>query len=231
MLFLHRFYNMKRLIYLFIGLGLMQTATAQRQFGIKAGYNYSTASVTWAGVPQPNFYKSGFGIGVLYKMPFDGVIHFSPYIAYNVRGYRHTLNTGPISEYDNTISYLDIVPSLSADFVHHHHSIVISAGPEVGFALSGTEKTISGGVVTTQKMHFATDADYGIADLGLSTSIGYHTGHIFIEAGYQIGFANINNNIDVHLPNFSGYTDPRNIRNRMFSLNIGYFLWNEKVKK
>ena len=64
-------------------------------------------------------------------------------------------------------------------------------------------------------MKFALSGNYGFIDMGVGGSLGFHTNKLLIEAGYQMGLANINNNVE---------NDFRNIQNRMFSLQIGYFL-------
>ena len=55
---------------------------------------------------------------------------------------------------------------------------------------------------------------YGWFDLSLTAGIFYHFNKTFVEVAYTTGLANINNNEEF---------DGRNIRNRMLSLNIGYY--------
>ncbi len=201
------------------------TASAQTtKIAVKAGWNVSTARVHYVNeaksqdIKQPSSFKNGFGIAVLFKTHFDDVLHFSPTIGYNLRGYTYKPTYGDTSKYDNSIHYIDIIPALSADFPvgERKNTLVISAGPQLGFAISGTEKITSNGVITSKKMELDPGGSaYGLFDLGVSTGIAFHTPKIFVEAGYQVGLANINNNYQ---------SDYRNIRNRMLTLSFGYYL-------
>lgn len=194
-------------------------AGAQTKIAIKGGFNYNTARVYQYGVKQPNKFNPGFGIGILIKTQFDGLLRFSPYAGYNMRGYKYDRIVGANdTTFSNTIHYLDLVPALSLDFPaggSDDNLFVVSGGPQLGIALAGTEKRTVKGVTTSSRMKINTDGDYGFFDLGLGMSIGYHTRKFLVEVGYQLGFANINNDGDL---------DGRNIRNRMISFNLGYYI-------
>ena len=215
--------QMKKIYLLIVLIISVTIASAQTKIAIKAGWNVSTARVHYLDEPsekdikQPNFYKNGFGIAILFKTQFDDILHFSPTIGYNMRGYSYKPTYGDTSEYSNTIHYLDIVPALSADFPvgERKNTLVISAGPQLGIAIAGTEKITTAGVTSSHKMKINVDGEYGMFDLGLSTGIGFHTPKMFVEAGFQLGLANINNDFE---------QDKRNIRNRMLSLSFGYYL-------
>ena len=206
---------MKKLFYFLSVFIFVQSLSAQTKIAVKGGFNYSSARVYINDIKQSATFKAGFGAGLLFKMPFDGLLHFSPYIAYNLRGYKYTTKGAIDTTYDNSIHYIDLVPALSIDIPSGANSFVISAGPELGIAFSGKEKRTINGVTASSKMKFSTDGEYGYFDLGLSTSLGYHTKHFLVEAGFQFGLANINNDVDL---------DHRNIQNRMLSLNLGYYI-------
>lgn len=191
------------------------TSPAQTKIAVKGGATFSTARVYVGSEKQDTKINAGYGMGILFKVPFEGVLHFSPWVAYNRRGYEYTPKTGSISHYKNTIHYIDMVPALSVDFSMGKNSLVISAGPHVSVAVGGTEKTSTGNTTSSHKMKFSTSSNFSLVDLGLAGSIGYHIKKFFVEAGFQPGLANINNNVE---------TDMRNIRNRMISLQVGYFI-------
>ncbi|MBC7890026.1 MAG: outer membrane beta-barrel protein [Ferruginibacter sp.] len=206
---------MKQLIYFFLPLFVSDAATAQTKIAIKAGANMATARIYQDGQKLDSKFNPGYGAGILFKAPFEGLLHFSPSLSYNRRGYTYLPKEGNITQYKNTIHYIDIVPSLSVDFSLGQNSLVISAGPHASMAIAGTEKTSVGTASNTSKMKFSTSKNYGLFDLGFTGSIGYHLKRVFIETGFQLGLANINNNVE---------TDKRNIRNRMVSLQFGYYL-------
>jgi hypothetical protein len=218
---------MKKLICGYLTFALFNTTTAQTKtetkeapasltkIAIKAGANMSTARVFQYDEQLENEFIPGYGIAILFKTPFEGLLHFSPTLAYNRRGYIYTPKSGTITEYKNTIHYIDISPSLSVDLPVGKNFFVISGGPHVSFAFSGTEDTTSGNTTSSSKMNFDISKDYGFLEMGLNGSVGFHMKKFLVEAGVQIGLTNINNNVE---------TDFRNIQNRMFSFQIGYYL-------
>ena len=70
----------------------------------------------------------------MFKAPFDGVLHFSPFIAYNRRGYKYLTSTGNIEEIENTIHYVDIAPGVSFDFsVQSNAAFIVGFSPRTWF--------------------------------------------------------------------------------------------------
>lgn len=205
---------MKKIIIAITLLAFYQCSIAQTKIAIKGGYNYSTAKVSYNAVKQPVEAVHGFGLGVQFKAEFDGILHFSPYVQINSRGFIIKPLSGPYKKIQNTIQYLDIVPALSLDFKKGTNAFVISFAPVGSLTNFGREKkTDLNNVTTSSKMSFGYDGT-GWFDLGANFSLGYHFKKTFIEAGYYLGLANINNNSE-----FDGI----NIRNRMISLNLGYY--------
>ena len=144
---------MKNIFFLSISILTSDILQAQTKIGFKAGYNYTTARVFVKNIKQNNQYKSGYGFGIMFKAPFEGVVHFSPYIAYNRKGYKYLPASGNIKEIENTIHYIDIAPGLSFDFpVQGNAAFIIGFGPVLGLAISGKEKNIfTNGTNTTKK--------------------------------------------------------------------------------
>jgi hypothetical protein len=184
------------------------------KWAIRAGYNYTSAKATYAGEMQPVTAKSGFGIAVTTKMDFDGVLHFSPYVGYNMKGFIINPKTGGIKKEEYTIHYFDIAPLLSVDFPVGENTFAISGGPILGITNFGKQKiTTTSNVTSAQKMTFGYGS-YGWFDMSLIAGVSYHFKKMFVETTYTAGLVNINNNEEL---------DGRNIRNRMLSLNIGYY--------
>ncbi len=205
---------MKKWIVILVAVIAAKTSVAQVKVAVKGGWNYSTAKAVYAAIKQPTEFTFGYGIGVLAKVPFDGVLHFSPSVMINKRGFIVKPLTGTNKSEQYSIIYLDLVPSMSVDFAKGDNSFVISLGPDFGFTNFGKLKTTDVNNVTTkEKLKFGFGS-IGWFDIGLNASVGYHMKKIFVEAGYMYGLASINNNEE---------NDMRNIRNRMLSLNIGYY--------
>lgn len=205
---------MKKRIVIIAAFVAVKTSIGQVKVAVKGGWNYSTAKAVYTEIKQPTEFTFGYGIGVLAKVPFDGPLHFSPSVMINKRGFIVKPLTGNNKSEQYSIIYLDLVPSLSVDFPKGDNVFVLSLGPDFGFTNFGKIKTTDiNNVTTNEKLKFGFGS-IGWFDLGLNASVGYHMKKIFVEAGYMYGLASINNNEE---------TDLRNIRNRMLSLNIGYY--------
>ena len=210
---------MKFLLTIALLTALFFTAAAQTHILVRGGFNYSTGRVYYNDVKQPVDFIPGGNIGLQLKTAFDGLLHFSPYIGYSSRGFliKSDQNTDKIR---NLIHYIDIAPLLSVHIpANKTNKFVISAGPVAGFAIAGTEKKTIAGVTSSSKMKFSTTGNYGYFDFGLQAGMGYHFKKFFVEAAYQYGFVSINNEEE---------RDKRNIRNRNFCLNIGYYIKSYK---
>jgi hypothetical protein len=205
---------MRKITAAFAAFVLFAPATAQVKLAIKGGYNLTTARALYAGAKQPSDFTSGYGLGALLKMPFDGVLHFSPSVMVNKKGFIIKPIAGTNKKEQYAITYVDLIPALSVDFEKGNNSFVISLGPVISLTNFGKLKTTdNNGVTTSQKIKFGY-GNLGWFDIGLNASIGYHIKKVFVELGYTNGLASINNNEEL---------DQRNIRNRMISLNIGYY--------
>jgi hypothetical protein len=190
------------------------TAQEGTKWGVKAGYNYTFAKVNYTNEKQPVAAKHGFGIAGTVKVPFEGMLNFSPYVGYNMKGFIVKPKNGPIKEQNFTLHYIDIAPVLSLDIPAGGNTFVIQGGPILGLTRFGKLKTTTTANVTTSEKIAFGYGGYGWFDLGLTTGMGFHFNKRFIEIIYTPSLTNINNNVE---------TDGINIRNRMFSLNFGYY--------
>lgn len=206
---------MKKIFFISIYIITANILQAQTNIGLKAGYNYSTARVYTKSIKQSNHYKSGYSFGIMFKAPFDGVLHFSPCISYNRRGYEYLPSAGNVQEIQNTIHYIDIAPGISFDFpTQSSAAFILGFSPVLSFAISGEEKNFfQNDSVVTKKMIF-NFTNYGLIDIGFNGSIGYRFNRKFlIEASCFLGAANIENNV----------VRKRKINNRMFNFSMGYY--------
>ncbi len=203
---------MKKIIIAVAFVFVMMHAHAQTRIAVKAGPNFGTARVTLNTVKQNTSYKPGMGIAVQAKVPFDGPLHFSPSVGYNMRSFKTAYTNGRTVE--NTIHYLTLAPNLSLNFpAGTDRHFVIGFGPVLGITNFGREKITFNGSTTSRKMTFGY-GDYGWFDLGLTGSIGIEFKRIFVEAAYYHGLSNINNRAE---------DDGINIQNRTFGINLGYY--------
>lgn len=206
------------LVFIF-SLFLALFAHSQTQLAIRGGFNYSTARVTFQDIRQPVGFVPGGNFGIQLRTVFDGMLHFAPIVAYSMKGYVIKSDTSS-NKTRNLIHYIDLAPQLSIDIaLKNNNRLIIGAGPVASLAIAGTEKNTINGITTSSKMKFSTVNSYGLFDMGLQGSIGYHFKKLFLEAAYQYGFMSINNNEE---------KDKKNLRNRVISLNMGYYFQHYK---
>jgi len=205
---------MKKSITATVLLLLFITVTAQVKIGVKGGWNYCSTKAVYTGVKQSTGFVHGFGAGIMTDIPFDGVLHFTPSVMVNNRGFIIKPVTGNIIKEKYSITYLDLIPALSAEFENGDNAFSITAGPVFGFTSLGNLKTTDNNNATTsQKLQFGF-TDYGWFDMGLKGGVGYRVKKTVFEASYYLGLTNINNQEE---------NDGRNIRHRMVSLTVGYY--------
>ncbi len=209
--------NIMRLFFTVLASFTLFCSSAQVKIAARAGLTFSTAAVSVKGIKQTSSFRPGASLGIQFKVPFDGLLHFSPYAAYNMRSFKtnYSGSGAPGFTKQTTIHYLDLVPNLSIDIpVKGTNTLVWSFGPVFGFTNFGREKTTINNTTTSNKINFGYDG-YGWFDLGVNTSIGYHFKKVFAEIGYYHGLAGINNKEEF---------DEISIRNRMFNMSFGYYL-------
>jgi hypothetical protein len=207
---------MKHLVLSAVLMITVFAVTAQTRLALKAGYNHNTARIHIKDVKQPTGYQPGFNLGIQLKAAFEPPLHFTGLVSYNTRGFTLTPLEGDTDRVETTMHYLNIAPMLSYDIATGKSThFTLTAGPMAGLGLSGTQKITAAGETNSSKMKFSTASDYGVFDLAIYNSLGYHFDKMFIEASYYLGFVSINNNEE---------SDRANIKNRGFGLSLGYYI-------
>ncbi|MBP6431210.1 MAG: PorT family protein [Ferruginibacter sp.] len=193
---------------------LVQIGFAQsNKWAVKAGYNYTSGKAVYDGVKQTVNSKSGFGVGVMAKIPFENQLIFTPSVGYSMKGFIVNPKSGVPLKHDFTLHYFTITPALSYEHTVNDNSFFFTAGPYLGITKFGRIKTTTASGTTNEKMEFGYGA-YGMFDLGFTGGISYHFNNMFVEAQYSPGLTSINNNEEL---------DKRNLKNTVLSLNIGYY--------
>lgn len=193
-----------------------QIIYAQTEIGIKAGYVRGSAIVKLHESKQKGINVNGYTASLIFKAPFESPLHFSPTISYTHRGYGYSADTGKLRMTQNETDYIELSPAVSIDFVNKKKvGFVLGFGPQASIAISGKEsRTYLGDSVVTEKMVFGF-SNYSVIDVGINGSIAFRFGkRLMLEALGYISVTNIDN-VD---ENF------RNIKNRMLSLSLAYFL-------
>jgi hypothetical protein len=195
------------------------------QFGIFGGAHMSSTSYSVKSVEQPTDSKTGFHIGAGYKIPFEGILFFSPSISYAMRGYKVQFNEPSfppdLLAIDNNTTFheIDVNPLLQFDLSKKPNHLFIKAGPSFNFILWGNEKyNLATGESVDHAMKFSTTNGYGRYNASLTSQFGYETAKGFmIYAYYLRGMISMNNE-----------EQGPSIYNSMYGLTIGTFFKSKK---
>jgi hypothetical protein len=163
---------MRKVLIAFFLIGFV--ASAQAQFGVRAGYSSANFSDT-------NFdAKSGFHIGAYYNFGTD-FLSVEPGLQYSQKGYQGTVDaTGdPI---DEQLSYIDIPVLVRLKLIP---AINIFAGPQASFLASRDYQV---GDVNSKSLEPIKGYDLaGVVGAQVKLPLGFN-----VQASYDIGLSSLN---------------------------------------
>ena len=198
---------MKAHALLFLPL-LLAAASAQAQFGIKAGIN--GAILDGQNIEMETRYKTTFHAGVFARIPVLGPLSIQPEVLYSLQGseFRSTL-----ANYETKLHYLN-VPVLARVKVG---PMFAEAGPQFGVLLGAREDgtlriSAADGYGPVDR---SADSNYKKTDFALAAGAGIEVGHLILGARYTAGLNDINEVRDLN-----GANDPR-LKNRVIQGYIG----------
>jgi hypothetical protein len=207
-------------------LGVTFALSAQVRFGVFAGPALTTTDYSVKGQRQDTRAKPGVHAGLVYKVPFDNNLFFSPSIAYSMIGYRVTL-TQPsyppdLLAVNNNVLFhevnLDLL--LQIDLGKKPSHFFFKIGPSFDFALFGHEKyELSTGETVNRSMKFSVIKGYGrynfspLGELGHESASGW-----FLYAYYM-----------PHLFSMNNEEGGPQIQNRLTGFTIGRYFQKKKA--
>jgi hypothetical protein len=167
---------MKKLVVLVLTAGAFYTASAQVQFGVKAGANFATLSGSGSDGAKT---KVGFHGGAFAHIPLMNSFFLQPELVYSAQGATATEDGTDVSLNQN---YLNI-PVLAK--FHHESGLFCETGPQMGFLLSANVK--AGGMSQDVK------SSYKSTDFSWVFGVGYTLSSmpVGIDARYNLGLSNI----------------------------------------
>lgn len=200
----------KYLLLLVVSIGFASISFGQTSYGIKAGLNFPKLTASGGGVSvntkaSTNFYFTGYvdaGIGTNWSI--------QPGLSLQGKGGKvNAFFDGNLVDNDGTLSLLYI--EVPVNFVHYipagSGKVFLGAGPSLGFGVTSKIK----GNHRSESVSFD-DLGLNTFDLGLNFLAGYKlTQGFLINAGYSLGLTNM-------LKDSDGET----LKNRVFSVGIGY---------
>jgi hypothetical protein len=193
----------KKLALLVLAAFTLGTASAQVQFGVKAGANVASWSGSAAGGLSS---QVGFNGGVMVNLPLEGMLSLSPELLYSGQGAKGTSSGTVVSGHVNYFNVPVLFKYTSSMGLYGE------TGPQLGFLLSANLK--SGGTTTNDK------ADFKSTDFSWAFGVGYlTTASIGIDARYNLGLSNI-------VAASGGGT----LKNNVFQIGL-FYLFGETDKK
>ena len=212
---------MKKIIFYFAFILYSNAIFSQVQFEIFGGPHIASTSYSVKSNTQPTDSKVGFHLGMGYKIPFEGILFFSPAISYAMRGYKVQFNQPSfppdLLAVDNNTTFheIDVDPLLQFDLSKKPSHLFIRVGPSFNFILWGNEKyNLATGESVDRGMTFSTTNNYGRYNASLLGQFGFETSKGFtVYAYYLHGMISMNNE-----------EQGPSIYNSMYGLTLGKFL-------
>lgn len=186
---------MKKGISLFSLLLLLFVTTqtfAQVKFGVKAGLNLSNVTDKDKFGNNSAYYsmKTGFHLGVTAEFPVSEFFSFEPGLLYSTKGY---IYKDLDYKATNSVNYLEIPMNAIYKINLGGAKLLVSAGPYVGYALSGKHKGTEKGYDfdNSIKIGNSDTDDMKALDYGLNIGAGVEIKQMTIGVQYGFGLANI----------------------------------------
>jgi len=207
---------MKKGISLFSLLLLFVTVQsfAQVKFGVKAGLNLSNMTEKDDAHTYSNNYKmkTGFHLGVTAEFPVSEFFSFEPALLYSIKGY---MDKDIDYKATASVNYFEIPMNAIYKINLVGTKMLISAGPYVGFALSGKYKGTEHGIDFDESINIGNDEDNDdikALDYGLNIGVGAEIKQITVSIQYGLGLANLSNYTE------EGYRSS----NKVIGISVGY---------
>lgn len=185
-------------------------ASAQVNFGLKTGVNFSTLGGDDFDEVDGKKSNTGFYFGGIVNVPFSENFAFQPELVFSSKQ-GVEFREDPNIEYNLNLAYLNIPLMLQ----YRNSGFIAEAGPQIGFLMSAKSKISAGGQSDEEDVK---DSFKGI-DFGINLGLGYQFSNGFgINGRYNFGMSNIVDETDA------------DTKNRVLSVGIFYMFGGKKAK-
>jgi Outer membrane protein beta-barrel domain len=188
--------------------------TAQTSIGISAGPSFANVTIKSGFISASPKSKTGIAVGIAIDAPMATNFSFQPALNFIQKGYKIKDDAGTETVNFNYIE----VPLNFVYSVKKNEGFFVGAGPSIAYGMSGMDKFKANGMPDdNEKIKFGSAADEVKAfEFGVNALAGYRTrGGFMLSGNYNLGLSNINND--------DGSGDAGTIKNKYFSIKIGYF--------
>ncbi|MEZ4910124.1 MAG: porin family protein [Saprospiraceae bacterium] len=146
--------------------------SVKAQLGVRAGLNFSSTNIEFAGISASTDSKVGFHVGLVNDFMLSDKLTFRPGVLLSFKG-------GKSDAESTNLTYIDIPLSLVYNFSGGDTGFFAEVGPYLGFLLAAKSEDVD------------IKDGYKSLDLGLSLGLGYDLGSFLVGANYGLGLANV----------------------------------------
>lgn len=192
--------------------GTVTFASAQVNFGVKAGLNLATVTTKNLDGLDPKMAIT-FQVGGIADINISDKFAIQPGLLLVGKGFK--LEDEFLGDtYKTTAApfYLQV----PVNFLFKSDKFYVGAGPYVGFGLFGNVKSTGGGSSDSESINFGSteDDDFSALDFGANVEAGVIIHQIRIGAGYALGLANV-------IPK-DARSEDESVKNGVISVNVAY---------
>ena len=195
---------MKKTIILFIAIGLGAIAHAQKskqdegvKIGIKGGLNIANVY----GDINDNAIRTSVVLGLFGEFTITDRFSIQPELLYSGQGFS---DQNPVGFSRVKLDYL-LLPIMAKIYLHQN-DLSLEFGPQVGFLVSGKEKTNEAN---------ETIENVSKVDFGVNVGLGYELkSNVYFQGRYNLGITNLNSDSST-----SGATK---YSNAVIQISVGY---------
>lgn len=181
----------------------------KERFGIRAGLNIAKESYKQSGMSLTLDNQTGVLAGLVYECPLTEQLYVGTGLLFSQKGGKFETDEGSTKE---ILNYLDLPLNLVFKADLKGPKLLLEAGPQFSYALSGKDKTEVSGMSVSEDIEFGSGEDQVKRfDFGLNLGGGIEFMDFQLKVNYVIGLADISN--------FSGGS----VKNNTLGISLSYF--------
>lgn len=209
---------MKKIVFLIIIAVCGFSQVRAQNFGVKAGYNYSTLSGETSSISTIEG-LSGFYIGGLVELPISNMLSIQPELIFSRQGVDLRQGLKNLSIRTDTseirLDYLNIPIMAKVNL----GPIFLEGGVQFGFLVN--KPKVDSYIANVYLRNLLDKDSYNSFDFGVGAGLGVKLNqHFFVETRYTYSLTNVFDSNDKHFKS-SLISDGDNFKNSVFSIGLG----------
>ena len=209
---------MKKIAFLIIIAVCGLSQVRAQNFGVKAGYNYSTLSGETSSISTIEG-LSGFYIGGLVELPISNMLSIQPELIFSRQGVDLRQGLKNLSIRTDTseirLDYLNIPVMAKVNL----GPIFLEGGVQFGFLVN--KPKVDSYIANVYLRNLLDKDSYNSFDFGVGAGLGVKLNqHFFVETRYTYSLTNVFDPNDKHFKS-SLISDRDNFKNSVFSIGLG----------